>query len=54
MTKSGCPWVDVSVQLSQMRRAYSECEVWRECAFRRVEDLRPELVLLANSLRSWD
>ena len=51
MTKSGCPWVDVPVQLLQLRREYAECKVWRDRAFSRIREIRPLVVVVANSHR---
>jgi len=53
ITKSGCPWVsaDVDIDLGRFRRPYHECPVWREAALKRIVELRPSLVVVANSSR---
>ena len=49
LTKSACTLADMLQWNASLKRVYTECEQWRENAYRRVEADRPALVLLANS-----
>lgn len=48
-TKAGCPSALVTVDLWTLQRAYPECTAWREAALQRIIELRPKLVVMANS-----
>ena len=48
-TKSGCPSVWVEPYLAAYRRYYHECVEWRELALARIRQLKPQLVVIANS-----
>ncbi|MBP5988440.1 MAG: acyltransferase [Piscinibacter sp.] len=47
-TKSSCPSADVSVWNQVARAPYQQCDLWPEEVFRRVEALRPRLVIVSN------
>jgi peptidoglycan/LPS O-acetylase OafA/YrhL len=47
MTKSGCPPAEATIWVDTLDRAYSECDEWREAAFKRIAKLRPELVVVS-------
>lgn len=49
LTKAACPSVDVPVRVYTTLNEYRECAVWRDRMFKRIEAMRPEVVLLANS-----
>ena len=49
LTKAACPSVDVPVQVYTTLNEYWQCAIWREQMFRRIEALRPAVVLLASS-----
>lgn len=48
LIKSGCPSISVSVYNPRLQRINTECSVWREAALRRIAEIRPVLVVLAN------
>jgi hypothetical protein len=52
-TKGACPSIDVELRLRRYRRAYHECHDWREDALKRVIEMRPALVVLANARRRY-
>lgn len=52
MTKAGCPLYDVSIDLASLRRAYTECDVWREQAMDRIEAEEPDLVVVSAAVFS--
>ena len=47
-TKSGCPSADVVVWNQSAKGTYRQCSEWRERIFRRIEQLRPEVVIVSN------
>ena len=49
LTKSACASADMSQWNPTLKRVYTECDAWRESAYRRVAAERPALVLIANS-----
>lgn len=49
LTKTGCPTVTLGVTNSNLGRRYTECDTWRANAIRRVVDMRPAIVLIANA-----
>jgi hypothetical protein len=50
LTKSGCPSAEVAVYYRQRRRAYTECDIWRESTLRRIEDREhPALIVTSSS-----
>ena len=49
LTKSACPSVAVTVFNDQLKRAYWECDRWREAALARIGREEPRLVILTNS-----
>jgi len=48
LTKSGCSSVDIAQWNAALKRAYTECDQWRENTYQRIEAERPALVLIAN------
>ena len=50
VTKSGCPMVDAPVVDLALRRQYTECALWRRDAVRTVVALRPDVVVLSESV----
>lgn len=51
-TKSSCPSVDVTVWNAIARSTYRACDAWREHTLRRIEGLKPSLVVLSNLVES--
>ncbi len=49
VTKSACPMVDATVWNGPLKRAYRECDEWRERALRLIDEEQPELVLIASA-----
>ncbi len=47
-TKSACPAVSVTVVSRALGRDYRECDAWRDAMFKRVDSLKPRLVILAS------
>ncbi|MCZ9336262.1 acyltransferase, partial [Streptomyces sp. TRM76130] len=45
LTKSACSPAEVTMWATQLKRAYTECDTWREAALRRIEDEQPALVV---------
>lgn len=50
ITKSACPIVDASYVALPLRREYTECARWRRDALRKVAALRPDVVVLSESI----
>jgi hypothetical protein len=48
LTKSACPPVDVTVWNTPKKRAYRECDTWRQHALDRIVAERPAIVFLAG------
>ncbi|MDQ1521571.1 MAG: hypothetical protein QOI55_2644, partial [Actinomycetota bacterium] len=48
-TKSRCPASKVSVSNSQLKRAYTECDIWRRNTIDAVRRLRPDLIVASQS-----
>lgn len=51
LTKTGCPSVVFEPFHSRLTRQYTECTHWRDNAFRRIQQEKPLLLILANSKR---
>ncbi len=49
LTKSACPAADATVYNAGLKRAYTECDTWREHALERIEAERPDLVIVSNA-----
>ena len=49
ITKSACPLVDATVWNGSLKRAYRECDAWRERALRLIDEEQPALVLVASA-----
>jgi prepilin-type processing-associated H-X9-DG protein len=48
LTKSACPAVDVSVRVWRGYARYTQCDLWRPRALRKVRRLQPDLVVTAS------
>jgi peptidoglycan/LPS O-acetylase OafA/YrhL len=49
LTKSGCTPAAITVWNESMKRAYTECDDWREAAFERMREEQPDLVIVSTS-----
>jgi hypothetical protein len=49
VTKAACPLVDATVWNQPLKRAYRECDAWRERALELVDAEQPALVFLASA-----
>ena len=49
MTKSACTPADLTVYNGNYKRAYAECDAWREKAFDQIAATHPSLVVMAMS-----
>jgi peptidoglycan/LPS O-acetylase OafA/YrhL len=49
LTKSGCTPAWITVWNTNLKRAYTECDVWRGRVLERVATERPELLIVAGS-----
>lgn len=49
LTKNACPPASMTVWNPRMKRAYTECDRWRESAFERIAMEHPTLVIVGNS-----
>jgi peptidoglycan/LPS O-acetylase OafA/YrhL len=49
LTKSGCTPADLTVYNGNYKRAYTECDAWREKAFDQIAAAHPALVVMAMS-----
>jgi hypothetical protein len=47
ITKSGCPFVDLTVWIKPLKRAYRECDAWREEIATRIAAEHPRVLVLA-------
>jgi peptidoglycan/LPS O-acetylase OafA/YrhL len=47
-TKSSCPSADVSIWNQAGKGPYRQCNEWRESVLRRIETMRPRLVIVSN------
>uniref|UniRef100_UPI002A816AF7 acyltransferase family protein n=1 Tax=Streptomyces sp. CRN 30 TaxID=3075613 RepID=UPI002A816AF7 len=45
LTKSACSPAEVTVWAGQLKRAYTECDDWRETALKRIEAEKPAMVV---------
>ncbi len=49
LTKSACPAADLTVHNRLLGRAYTECDRWRDDAIALLDDLRPDLTIVATT-----
>jgi peptidoglycan/LPS O-acetylase OafA/YrhL len=49
ITKGACPMVEATVWNYPLKRAYRECDAWRERALELIEEEEAELVILASA-----
>ena len=49
LTKSACQSVDIAQYNKNLKRIYRECFTWRDEAFARIAQLRPDLVVVTNT-----
>ncbi|WP_065963099.1 acyltransferase family protein [Curtobacterium sp. UCD-KPL2560] len=52
-TKSSCPSADLTVRPVELGRPYRECDVWRESVLRRIESIRPAMVVVSNASNGY-
>jgi peptidoglycan/LPS O-acetylase OafA/YrhL len=52
-TKSGCPAADVTVWSKQLRRVYTECDIWREAVVDAVNELSITKVVVSDYRDYW-
>jgi SGNH domain (fused to AT3 domains) len=48
LTKSACPANELPVWNSSLKRAYTECDAWRQAVLERIAATRPTLVVISN------
>lgn len=48
LTHSGCPSILTPVWNQRLNRIYTECDKWRDSALARLENERPDLILVSN------
>ena len=53
MQQSACPTARVPVFLNTIQREFSECTAFREAVLRRVLEMRPQAVVLANATHAY-
>jgi peptidoglycan/LPS O-acetylase OafA/YrhL len=46
--KPACPTADITVSNPMQNRAYTECDIWRDAAMKRILELHPMAVVIAN------
>ena len=46
--KPACPTADITVSNPMQNRAYTECDIWRAAAMKRILELHPAAVVIAN------
>jgi hypothetical protein len=51
-TKSGCPSIATAMWNERYLREYYECNKWRDAVLAELERIRPQLVILANSVQN--
>jgi hypothetical protein len=49
LTKSGCTPAQLTIWNTTFKRAYTECDQWRDAVFARLQAERPALVIVASS-----
>jgi peptidoglycan/LPS O-acetylase OafA/YrhL len=49
LTKSACPVADLPVYNSGLKRAYAECDAWRDAVLERIAEERPAMVVVSGS-----
>ena len=49
LVKFGCPPAEFTVWDNTLKRAFTECDEWRANAFTRIQELRPDLLLVVSS-----
>ncbi|MFF4748517.1 acyltransferase family protein [Streptomyces sp. NPDC002514] len=51
MAKGGCSPEAYAIKNPELNREYSECDSWRESAFKQLKRLRPAVVVVTNRIR---
>jgi hypothetical protein len=51
LTKSACPWLEHEPYEDRLRRSFHECTEWRRHVIDRLATLKPDLVVVGNSMR---
>ena len=49
LTKFSCVFVDMRIWSPNLKREYTECETWRENVVGRLNQLRPDLVIISSN-----
>ncbi len=52
LTKGACPAPTMTVYIPTFNRPFIECDLWREHALRRIDELRPDLVVMSSSFHA--
>ena len=50
LTKSACPIIDEPYYYEQLKRNFKVCEIWRSNALRYISEIKPQLVVMGNSV----
>ncbi|MFZ0692686.1 MAG: acyltransferase family protein, partial [Alphaproteobacteria bacterium] len=50
LNKTSCPSVTATVFSVILKREYHECQIWRQAALKRIEELHPKLVISSSSI----
>lgn len=50
-TKSDCPSSDLTLWNNTLNRRYVECDLWRRNVIRRIDEMQPDVVVMANRSR---
>lgn len=50
-TKSDCPSSDLTLWNDTLNRRYVECDLWRRNVIRRIDEMQPDVVIMANRSR---
>jgi len=48
-TRSACPAAQVTVYAPALKRTYTECDQWRTATITKIQQMRPDLVLISQS-----
>jgi peptidoglycan/LPS O-acetylase OafA/YrhL len=52
LTKHSCPVASVATYDGIVKRAYNECGTWRNWAFQRIAQLKPDLIIATETLQA--
>ncbi|AKJ11364.1 acyltransferase [Streptomyces incarnatus] len=51
MAKGGCSPEVYAIKNPELNREYAECDSWRESAFKSIEDLKPDVIVVSSRIR---